>query len=49
MEPWELQALRGALPAIVYGGIGSISIAYTLQVIAQKKAEPSHAAVILKS
>ncbi|MFA7567425.1 MAG: DMT family transporter [Alkalispirochaeta sp.] len=46
-EPWVLSALRAALPAILYGGIGSISIAYTLQVIAQRKAEPSHAAIIL--
>ncbi|MFW5643967.1 MAG: DMT family transporter [Alkalispirochaeta sp.] len=46
-ETFEPNALRNALPAILYGGIGSISIAYTLQVIAQRDAEPSHAAIIL--
>jgi drug/metabolite transporter (DMT)-like permease len=46
-ETFEPDALRSALPAILYGGIGSISIAYTLQVVAQRDAEPSHAAIIL--
>jgi drug/metabolite transporter (DMT)-like permease len=46
-EPFSMDAFRGAAPAIIYGGLGSISIAYTLQVIAQRKAEPSHAAIIL--
>ncbi len=46
-EPISGAALRGATPAIIYGGLGSISIAYTLQVIAQRNAEPSHAAIIL--
>jgi drug/metabolite transporter (DMT)-like permease len=46
-EPVSVTALRGASTAILYGGLGSISIAYTLQVIAQRKAEPSHAAIIL--
>lgn len=46
-EPVSVTALRGALPAILYGGLGSISIAYTLQVIGQRRAEPSHAAIIL--
>ena len=46
-ETWDVAALQAALPAILYGGLGSISIAYTLQVIAQRDAEPSHAAIIL--
>ncbi|MEX2444728.1 MAG: DMT family transporter [Alkalispirochaeta sp.] len=46
-EPISMAAFRGATPAIIYGGLGSISIAYTLQVIAQRNAEPSHAAIIL--
>lgn len=46
-ETWEPTALRSALPAILYGGLGSISIAYTLQIIAQRGAEPSHAAILL--
>ncbi len=39
--------LSAAAPAILYGGIGSISIAYTLQVYGQRNVEPSHAAIIL--
>jgi drug/metabolite transporter (DMT)-like permease len=31
----------------LYGGVLSVGIAYTLQVIAQKKAPPAHAAIIL--
>ncbi len=37
---------QAAIP-ILYGGILSVGIAYTLQVIAQKKASPAHAAIIL--
>lgn len=39
---------QAAVP-ILYGGIMSAGIAYTLQIVAQKKAEPAHAAVILCS
>jgi drug/metabolite transporter (DMT)-like permease len=38
--------LQAAAP-ILYGGIGSVGVAYTLQVIAQKDAKPSHAAIIM--
>lgn len=38
--------LQAAIP-ILYGGIMSVGIAYTLQVIAQKHAPPAHAAIIL--
>lgn len=38
--------LDAAVP-ILYGGLGSVGIAYTLQVIAQKDAPPAHAAIIL--
>ena len=37
---------RAAVP-ILYGGIASVGIAYTLQVVAQKSAHPAHAAVLL--
>ena len=46
----ESNTLEGVLDAtipILYGGILSVGIAYTLQVIAQKKASPVHAAIIL--
>jgi len=32
---------------ILYGGILSVGIAYTLQIVAQKKAPPTHAAIIM--
>lgn len=38
--------LDGILP-ILYGGLLSVGVAYTLQVVAQKTAPPSHAAIIL--
>lgn len=38
--------LRAAVP-ILYGGLCSVGIAYTLQVVVQKTAHPAHAAVIL--
>jgi len=37
---------KAAIP-LLYGGFVSVGIAYTLQVIAQKKAQPAHAAVIM--
>jgi len=46
----ESNTLDGIIQAtipILYGGILSVGIAYTLQVIAQKTAPPSHAAIIL--
>ena len=38
--------LQAAIP-ILYGGFGSVGIAYTLQIIGQKNASPAHAAIIL--
>ena len=38
--------LAAALP-ILYGGIMSVGVAYTLQVVAQMKVKPAHAAIIL--
>ena len=37
---------QAAIP-ILYGGALSVGVAYTLQVVAQKKARPAHAAIIL--
>ncbi len=39
---------RAAVP-LLYGGILSVGLAFTLQVFAQKRAHPGHAAVILSS
>jgi len=38
--------LDAAIP-IVYTGVMSVGVAYTLQVVAQRRAHPSHAAIIL--
>jgi drug/metabolite transporter (DMT)-like permease len=37
----------GALIPILYGGLGSVGIAYTLQTVAQRDAPPAHATIIL--
>lgn len=38
--------LSAAIP-ILYGGVLSVGVAYTLQVVAQRKAKPAHVAIIL--
>ena len=40
------QVLDGIGP-ILYGGFLSVGVAYTLQVVAQRRADPSHAVIIL--
>ncbi|MBN2280054.1 MAG: DMT family transporter [Candidatus Marinimicrobia bacterium] len=47
MEPIVLKDIFSAGIPILYAGIFSVGIAYTLQVIAQKDAHPSQAAIIL--
>lgn len=47
IEPIDFSAIRSALLPILYGGLGSVGIAYTLQVVAQKNAPPSHSAIIM--
>ena len=46
-ETTTLEALRQTAIPILYGGVVSVGIAYTLQVVAQKNAPATHAAVIL--
>ncbi|KUO77038.1 MAG: hypothetical protein APF77_17390 [Clostridia bacterium BRH_c25] len=46
-EDISVSGLNQALIPILYGGLFSVGIAYTLQVVAQKNAKPSHAAIIL--
>jgi drug/metabolite transporter (DMT)-like permease len=46
-EDIELHAIIAAGPALLYGGVVAVGIGYTLQVIAQKDAIASHAAIIL--
>ena len=46
-ESITLTGLQDAALPILYGGLLSVGVAYTLQVIAQRDAPPSHAAIIL--
>ncbi len=46
-ETIVLQGILDAAVPILYGGLGSVGIAYTLQVVAQRHAHPAHAAIIL--
>ena len=48
-EPIGPTALWAAAGAIAWGGVLSIGVAYTLQVIAQRHAHPAHAAIIYSS
>ncbi|MDR0474888.1 MAG: DMT family transporter [Treponema sp.] len=42
-----LAQVSGAVIPIMYGGLASVGIAYTLQVVAQQYTPPAHAAIIL--
>ena len=47
---WEPDAFAGLVPAavpILYGGLLSIAVAYTLQIVAQKTAHPARASIIM--
>ena len=46
-EDIALGGIVDATVPILYGGIVSVGIAYTLQVVAQRDAQPAHAAIIL--
>jgi len=46
-EPIAMDAIIAAGPALLYGGVVAVGIGYTLQVVAQKHAIASHAAIIL--
>jgi drug/metabolite transporter (DMT)-like permease len=43
------QAILGAAIPILYSGLFSVGIGYTLQIVGQKRAPPAHAAIILSS
>ncbi len=47
LETVSLNGLQEATLPILYTGILSVGIAYTLQIVAQQKAHPAHAAIIL--
>ena len=47
IETITADSLLQAVIPILYGGLVSVGIAYTLQVVAQRHAHPTHAAIIL--
>ncbi len=46
-EKTTVESVSQALIPLLYGGFCSVGIAFTLQVVGQKNAKPSHAAIIL--
>ena len=46
-EETSLEQIWLAAPALIYGGVFAVGVGYTLQVVAQKHAIASHAAIIL--
>lgn len=48
-EPITLSGLQAGLPAILYGGLLSVGIAFTLQVVAQRHTRAADAAILLSS
>lgn len=46
-ESPDLNAILKAAIPILYGGLGSVGIAYTLQVVAQRDAPPAHSSIIM--
>ncbi|MDR0569038.1 MAG: DMT family transporter [Spirochaetaceae bacterium] len=46
-ETVTAESLHSALIPILYGGLGSVGVAYTLQTVAQRDAPPAHAVIIL--
>lgn len=47
IETITLSAIRQAAIPILYGGVASVGVGYTLQVVVQRKAHPAHAAILL--
>lgn len=48
-EPISLSGLVAGLPSILYGGVLSVGIAFTLQVVAQRYSHATDAAILLSS
>ena len=49
LEEPQMQNILDAKWAILYCGVLSVGVAYTLQVVAQKRAEPTFAAIVLST
>lgn len=48
-ESYGLANIYNAIVPLLYGGFMSVALAFTLQLIAQRKADPTHAAIILST
>lgn len=46
-ESWRWAAVVAAAGPILYGGVLSVGVAYTLQVVAQRDAHPAHASILM--
>ena len=46
LESSTLEAVKTALVPLLYGGLASVGVAYTLQIIAQKYSDPTFAAIV---
>ncbi len=49
VENYGLSNIHDAMWPLLYGGFMSVALAFTLQLIAQRKANPTHAAIILST
>jgi len=49
LERWEWEGVLLAGPAILYAGVFSAGLGYTIQIVAQRHATPARAAIILSS
>ncbi len=49
VEQPSLQAIRAAAVPILYGGLLSVGVAFTLQILGQRRAPPVHAALLLST
>lgn len=47
IEQWSIASILQATWPILYGGLASVGIGYTLQVVAQRDAPPAHSAILL--
>lgn len=47
LEPFQLEGILAAWFPIAYGGIMSAGVAYTLQIVGQRYAEPGQAAILM--
>lgn len=45
-ESFDMEAIKTALVPLLYGGLASVGIAYTLQIVVQKYTDPALAAIV---